>query len=88
MAPLAVGPHCAYGPDVWEIIKFLHDVDERGPTALTAAAEVFAVDVNLITTAARYYSDYSSDVDAEINAAEDASVRADNAWHVQQRLIA
>ena len=63
----------AYGPDVLEIIKFLHDVEERGPTALTAAAEVFAVDVNVITAAARYYSDYSSDVDAEINAAEDAS---------------
>src|SRR5215470_11912288 len=31
----------AYGPDVWEVIKFLREVDERGPAALDAAAEVF-----------------------------------------------
>jgi hypothetical protein len=33
----------AYGPDVWEVIKFLREVDERGPAAIDAAAEVFAV---------------------------------------------
>src|SRR5882757_1718092 len=32
----------AYGPDIWEIIKFLREVDERGPAALDAAAEVFS----------------------------------------------
>jgi hypothetical protein len=34
----------AYGPDIWEIVKFLREVDERGPAALDAAAEVFAVE--------------------------------------------
>src|SRR4030081_940567 len=24
----------AYGPDLWEVIKFLREVDERGPAAL------------------------------------------------------
>jgi hypothetical protein len=43
----------AYGPDVWEIIKFLREVDERGPAALDAAAEVFAVDASRISTAIR-----------------------------------
>ena len=41
----------AYGPDIWEVIKFLREVDERGPVALTAAAEVFAVDTSRISTA-------------------------------------
>jgi hypothetical protein len=26
----------AYGPDVWEIVKFLREIDERGPAALDA----------------------------------------------------
>lgn len=78
----------AYGPDVWEVIKFLREIDERGPDALAAAAEVFNVDVNRISTAVSYYADYQDEIDAEIEAAEDASVRAEQAWRVQQRLIA
>src|SRR5207247_4934740 len=35
----------AYGPDIWEIVKFLREVDERGPAALDAAAALFAIDV-------------------------------------------
>jgi hypothetical protein len=78
----------AYGPDIWEIVKFLREVDERGPAALEAAAEVFALDVNRITTAVSYYADHGDEVDAEIAAADDASVRAEHAWRVQQQLIA
>ena len=37
----------AYGPDIWEIVKFLREVDERGPAALDAAAEVFAIDAEI-----------------------------------------
>jgi len=78
----------AYGPDIWEIVKFLREVDERGPAALEAAAEVFALDVNRINTAVSYYGDYRDEIDAEIDAADDASARAERAWRIQQQLIA
>jgi hypothetical protein len=78
----------AFGPDVWEIVKFLREVDERGPVALQAAAEVFAMDLNRIATAVSYCGEYREEIDAEIDAAEEASRRAGHAWHVQQRLIA
>ncbi len=78
----------AYGPDVWEIVKFLREIDERGPAAMDAAAEVFAVDASRITTAISYYGDYRDEIDAEIDAADDASVRAEVAWRVQQQLLA
>jgi hypothetical protein len=78
----------AYGPDVWEVIKFLREVDERGPAAIDAAAEVFAVDTSRITTATSYYGDYSDEIDAEVAEADAASARAEAAWRVQQRLIA
>jgi hypothetical protein len=78
----------AYGPDVWEIIKFLHEVDERGPAAIDAAAEVFAVDASRISTAVSYYGDYSGEIDAEVAEADEASARAEAAWRVQQQLIA
>lgn len=78
----------AYGPDVREVVTFLREIDERGPAALAAASEVFAVDVNRITTAVSYYGDHRDEIDAEIEAAEDASVRAEEAWRVAQQLIA
>lgn len=78
----------AYGPDIWEIIKFLREVDERGPTAIDAAAEVFALDASRISTAISYFGDYSAEIDAEIAEADEASARAEAAWRVQQQLIA
>lgn len=78
----------AYGPDVWEIVKFLRELDERGPAALDAAAEVFAIDASHVSVAVSYYSDYSDEIDAEIVEANDASEHAEAAWRIQQQLIA
>ena len=78
----------AYGPDVWEVIKFLREIDERGPAAIDAAAEVFAVDSSRIAAVISYSGDYADEIDAEIAEADDASARAEAAWRVQQRLIA
>jgi hypothetical protein len=78
----------AFGPDVWEIIKFLREVDERGPGAIDAAAQVFAVDSSRISTAISYYGDFAGEIDTEITEADEASARAEAAWLVQQRLIA
>jgi len=78
----------AYGPDVWEIVKFLREIDERGPAALDAAAEVLAIDASRIAIAMSYYAAFPDEIDAEIAEADDASARAEEAWRVQQRLIA
>ena len=78
----------AYGPDVWEVIKFLREIDERGPAAIDAAAEVFAADTSRIATAISYYGDYADEIDAEIADADEASACAEEAWRVQQQLIA
>jgi hypothetical protein len=77
----------AYGPDVWEVVKFLREIDERGPSALAAAAEVFAVDVHRISAAISYYGDHRAEIDAEVDAADEASARAERAWQVRQQLI-
>ncbi len=78
----------AFGPDIWEIIKFLREIDERGPAALEAAAEILALDVSRVSTAVSYYADYPDEIDAEIAAADDASARAEDAWRVQRQLLA
>ena len=77
-----------YGPDIWEIVKFLGEIDERGPAALDAAAEAFALDSSRVATAVSYYGNYPDEIDAEISEADEASERAEEAWRVQRRLIA
>lgn len=78
----------AYGPDIWEIVKFLREIEERGPAALDAAAEVFALDPGRISAATSYYGDYRDEIDAEIAQADEESERAEAAWRAQQQLIA
>jgi hypothetical protein len=75
------------GPDVWEIVKFLREVDERHSAALVAAAEVFNLDVSRISVATAYYGDYTEEIDAQIEDADQASERAERAWLAQQKLI-
>jgi hypothetical protein len=77
----------AYGPDVWEVIRFLREVDERGPAALDAAAEVFAVEASRVGAAVSYYGDFQDEIDTEIAEADEASQHAEAAWRVQQQLI-
>jgi hypothetical protein len=78
----------AYGPDIWEVIKYLREIDDRGPAALDAAAEAFAADPGRIAAAVSYYGDYPDEIDAEITAADEASLRAEQAWRVRQQLLA
>src|ERR1035438_7638595 len=76
----------AYGPDIWAVIKFPRQIDARGPAALDAAAEAFAADPGRIATAVSYYGDYPGEIDAEIDAADEASLRAEQAWRGRREL--
>ena len=77
----------ASGPDVWEVIKFLREIDERGPAALDAAAEALELDHGRVSAASNYYADFPDEIDGEIAEAEEASERAERAWRLQRRLI-
>jgi len=77
----------AYGPDIWEVVKFLSEIDERGPAALDAATEVFATDSSRIAIALSYYASYRDEIDTEIEDANEASAAAEEAWSTQRRLI-
>jgi hypothetical protein len=77
----------AYGPDVWEVVKCLLEVDERGEGAIDAAAEVLALPPARVRVALHYYSAFSAEIDQEIVHAEEESRHAEAAWEVEQRLL-
>jgi hypothetical protein len=78
----------AVGPDVWEVVKFLREVDERGPQAISAAAEVLELTEARVRTALHYYSAYPEEIDGEIVQADEESRTAEAAWEAEQRLLA
>jgi hypothetical protein len=78
----------AFGPDIWEVIKVLREIDERGESAIAAAAEVLALPEPRIRAAMHYYAGYPTEIDSEIDEADRISAAAEQAWLREQRLLA
>ena len=77
----------AFGPDAWEIVKVLREIDERGPTAVTATADVLALAEAKVRVVMHYYGAYPGEIDAEIVEADRISTAAQAAWEAEQRLL-
>lgn len=78
----------AFGPDIWEVVKFLREIDERGPRAVVAAAEMLRLTEAQVRIAMHYYSTYPDAIDEEIAQADEESQAAEAAWAAEQRLLA
>jgi predicted transcriptional regulator len=75
------------GPDMWELVKFLREIDERGELALAAASDVFVIPETAVRAGVAYYTNYPDEIDAWIADAEAISERAEHAWRQQQELL-
>jgi hypothetical protein len=78
----------AFGPDVWEVVKVLGEIDERGPAAIDAAAEVLTLPESKVRAAMHYYAAYTDEIDAEVTQADEESAAAEAGWLAEQRLLA
>ena len=78
----------AFGPDIWEVVKFLREIDERGPDAVGAAADVLGLTDAQVRTAMHYYSSYPAEVDEEVAQADAESRSAEAAWEAERRPLA
>ena len=76
------------GPDVWEVVRILREVDERGEAAIEATGELLNLTPTRIRVALRYYADYAGEIDAELAEADAASESAERAWRAEQELLA
>ena len=78
----------AFGPDVWEVVLYLREVDERGDAALDAAAETFGLPPARLRAALHYYAAHAQEIDAEVEQARTESALAEAAWEAERRLLA
>lgn len=75
------------GPDVWELVVFLQEIDERGEAAVSAAAETFHVPTSAVSAGIRYYAAFPTEIDAWVVESRAASTRAELEWQRRQTLL-
>jgi hypothetical protein len=75
------------GPDIWEVIKFLREVDEHEPAAIAFTAEMMNLLESRVHAAIRYYTAYSDEIDREIAERDAESRAAKAAWEAAQGLL-
>ncbi|MGH3693076.1 MAG: hypothetical protein ACRDRX_03600 [Pseudonocardiaceae bacterium] len=80
-------PALKVGPDIWELIKFIREIDDRGESAITAASEVFAIPESAVRVGLAYYTSDPDEIDAWITDADAISERAEHAWRRQRELL-
>ncbi len=73
----------ALGPDVWEVVRALREVDERGEAAVEATAELLPLTPAQVREALRCHAAHEQEVDAEVVEAEAASVETEEAWRTE-----
>lgn len=75
------------GPDVWELVRFLEEIDERGQDAIDAAIEMLALPESAVRAGMAYYARYSEEIDDWIAMVRAATDRAEQEWLRSQNLI-
>lgn len=59
-------PALAGGPDVWEVVRVLRDIEDHGEAAIAKTAKLTGLAIHQVRTAARYYQEFAPEVDAWI----------------------
>jgi hypothetical protein len=76
------------GPDVWEVIGGIIGGDVVPSARVERAVDVFGLRREQVDAALAYYADYTSEIDAEIEANQVAAEAAEAHWRRQQDLLA
>jgi hypothetical protein len=81
------------GIDVWDLVRVVNEVRQARPKLtgeklVGVVADELGLSPAQVRLAIGYYAAFPEETDARIAAAEEASARSEQAWRVQQRLLA
>lgn len=80
-------PGLAGGPDVWEVVRLIHELPSRDEDAVRRIAEVSGLASSQVRTALRYYAEYPDEVDAWLRRVDEAAAEAEARWRREQALL-
>jgi hypothetical protein len=86
--PAGRRPALVNGPDVWEVIRVVHNVEATGEPAVDAAASWLGLRRDQIEAALHYYAEYTAEIDGWIAGVDEEAARAQAIWQRRQSALA
>jgi hypothetical protein len=75
--PAGHRPGLAGGPDVWEVVRVVQNVEARGDRAITEAANWLGLSATQVQIAMEYYADYPAEIDAWLAKIDAQEIKAE-----------
>ncbi len=86
--PAGRRPRLIDGPDVWEVVRVVKNVEAKGDAAIPKAAAWMDLRADQVETAVEYYADHRTEIDAWIARVDREAQQSLDAWERRREAIA
>jgi hypothetical protein len=76
------------GPDIWELVSFVDDLDARGERAVEQAARSMVLSIEDVRAGLAYAAEFSDEIRERIALNDEMAAESEAAWQAQQDLLA
>ena len=85
--PAGRRPGLAGGPDVWEVVRVVRNVEPRGDRVLAEAAGWLGLAATQVRIAMDYYADYPAEIDAWLTRVDAQAAEAEELFRRRQDVL-
>jgi len=85
--PAGRRPGLAGGPDVWEVVRVVRNVESRGDKAITTGAHWLGLSAAQVRIAMEYYADYPAEIDTWLARVDAQAVEAEELFRRRQEML-
>ena len=85
--PAGRRPGLAGGPDVWEVVRVVRNVEARGDRAIAEAASWLGLSAAQVRIAVEYYADFPAEIDAWLARVDAQAAEAEKLSRRRQELL-
>jgi len=85
--PAGRRPGLAGGPDVWEVVQVVRNVEPRGDRAIAEAADWLGLTATQVRIAMDYYADYPAEIDAWLAKVDTQAAEAEELFRRRQEVL-
>jgi hypothetical protein len=85
--PAGRRPGLAGGPDVWEVVRVVRNVETRGEKAIAEAARWLGLSAAQVRIAVEYYADYPAEVNAWLAKVDAQAAQTEELFRRRQEML-
>lgn len=85
--PAGRRPGLAGGPDVWEVVRVVRNVETRGDRAIAEAASWLGLSAAQVRIVVEYYADYPAEIDAWLAKVDAQAVETEELFRRRQEML-